>query len=41
MAGPKYELVFIDRLLVTLVHLRTGLTHEALGVLYEVGSSTD
>ncbi|MFD9657040.1 helix-turn-helix domain-containing protein [Streptomyces mirabilis] len=24
----------------TLVHLRTGLTHEALGVLYEVGSST-
>jgi len=39
-AGPKYELVFTDRLLVTLVHLRTGLTHEALGVLYEVGSST-
>ncbi|MFI2092806.1 transposase family protein [Streptomyces rishiriensis] len=24
----------------TLVHLRTGLTREALGVLYEVGSST-
>ena len=24
----------------TLVHLRTGLTHEAFGVLYEVGSST-
>ncbi len=24
----------------TLVHLRTGLTHEALGLLYEVGSST-
>ena len=40
MAGPKYELVFTDRLLVTLVHLRTGLTHEALGVLYDVGSST-
>ncbi|MFF2808489.1 transposase family protein [Streptomyces sp. NPDC058000] len=39
-AGPKYELVFTDRLLATLVHLRTGLTHEALGVLYEVGSST-
>ncbi|MGW0855095.1 transposase family protein [Streptomyces sp. NPDC002690] len=39
-AGPKYELVFTERLLVTLVHLRTGLTHEALGVLYEVGSST-
>lgn len=25
-AGPKYELVFTDRLLVTLVHSRTGLT---------------
>ncbi|MFD9284095.1 transposase family protein [Streptomyces mirabilis] len=24
----------------TLVHLRTGLTYEALGVIYEVGSST-
>jgi hypothetical protein len=39
-AGPKYELVFTDRLLATLVHLRTGPTHEALGVIYEVGSST-
>ncbi|MEU9158655.1 transposase family protein [Streptomyces sp. NPDC048417] len=39
-AGPKYGLVFIDRVLVTLVHLRTGLTHAALGVIYEVGSST-
>jgi hypothetical protein len=39
-AGPKYELMFTDRLLVTLVHLRTGLTHEALGVIYQVGSST-
>ncbi|WP_326752772.1 transposase family protein [Streptomyces hirsutus] len=39
-AGPKYEPVFADRLLVTLIHLRTGLTHEALSVLYEVGSST-
>ncbi|MFE4995738.1 transposase family protein [Streptomyces mirabilis] len=24
----------------TLVHLRTGLTYEALGGIYEVGSST-
>ena len=32
--------MFTDRLLVTLVHLRTGLTHEALGVIYQVGSST-
>lgn len=39
-AGPKCGLVFVDRLLVTLVHLRTGLTYEALGVIYEVGSST-
>ncbi|MFJ9197015.1 helix-turn-helix domain-containing protein [Streptomyces flaveolus] len=39
-AGPKYELVFTDRLLAALVHLRTGLTHEALGVIYEVGSCT-
>ncbi|MFE2578749.1 transposase family protein [Streptomyces sp. NPDC059378] len=38
-AGPKYEFVF-TRLLATVVHLRTGLTHEALGVIYEVGSST-
>ncbi|MEU9800352.1 transposase family protein [Streptomyces sp. NPDC051000] len=39
-AGPKYELVFADRVLATLVHLRTGLSHEALAVIYEVGSST-
>ncbi|MFD7232670.1 transposase family protein [Streptomyces sp. NPDC059881] len=38
-AGPKYELVFTDRVLVTLVHLRTGLTHAALGEIYEVASS--
>ncbi|MFE9997285.1 transposase family protein [Streptomyces avermitilis] len=36
----KYALVFTDRLLVTLVHLRTGLTHEALAVIYQVGPST-
>jgi hypothetical protein len=39
-AGPEYELVFTDRLLLTLVHLRTGLTHETFGVIYQVGSST-
>ncbi|WOP38618.1 transposase family protein [Streptomyces sp. Li-HN-5-13] len=39
-AGPKCELVFADRLLATLIHLRTGLTHQALAVIYEVGSST-
>jgi hypothetical protein len=39
-AGPKYELVFTDRLLVSLVYLRTGLTREALGVIYQVRTST-
>jgi hypothetical protein len=38
-ARPEYELVFTGRLLVTLVRLRTGLTREALGVIYQVGSS--
>ncbi|WP_208857874.1 helix-turn-helix domain-containing protein [Streptomyces flavidovirens] len=32
--------MFTDRLLATLVHLRTGLTYEALGVIYQVGKST-
>ncbi|MFE3776506.1 transposase family protein [Streptomyces sp. NPDC059122] len=39
-AGPKYQLTFHDRLVITLVHLRTGLTQEALAVAYDVGSST-
>src|ERR1039458_594542 len=39
-AGPEYELVFTGRLLVTLARLRTGLTREALGVIYQAGSST-
>ncbi|MFE6519686.1 transposase family protein [Streptomyces sp. NPDC057748] len=29
--------MFTDRLLATLVHLRAGLTYEALGVIYQVG----
>jgi hypothetical protein len=37
-AGPEYALVFTGRLLVTLVRLRTGLTREALGVIYQAGS---
>ncbi|MFJ4645394.1 transposase family protein [Streptomyces bobili] len=32
-------MVCTDRVLVTLVHLRTGLTYEALGAIYEVGTS--
>ncbi|MCX5233474.1 transposase [Streptomyces sp. NBC_00233] len=39
-AGPKYELTFRDRLVVTLAYLRTGLTQEALAVAYGVGSPT-
>nr|WP_256178756.1 transposase [Kitasatospora aureofaciens] len=39
-AGRKQRLVFTDRLLVTLVHLRLGLPHEALAELYRVDRST-
>ncbi|WP_199812522.1 transposase family protein [Streptomyces sp. NRRL S-337] len=39
-AGRKHELVFTDRVLVTLAHLRTQLPHAALAELYGVGRST-
>ncbi|MFG3383210.1 transposase family protein [Streptomyces sp. NPDC047999] len=39
-AGPKQELVFTDRVVLTLVHLRTHLPHAALAELYGVGRST-
>ncbi|WP_435878204.1 transposase family protein [Streptomyces microflavus] len=39
-AGRKQRLVFTDRLLVTLVHLRLGLPHAALAELYRVDRST-
>ncbi|MFF5705499.1 transposase family protein [Streptomyces sp. NPDC012794] len=39
-AGPKHDLVFTDRLLVTLVYLRTGLPHAALAELFGVARST-
>ncbi|MFB6961603.1 transposase family protein [Streptomyces sp. NPDC056309] len=39
-AGPKYDLVFADRVLITLVHLRTGLPHAALAELYGTARST-
>src|SRR4051812_36891439 len=39
-AGRKPRLVFVDRLLVTLVHLRLGLPHTALAELYGVDRST-
>ncbi|MEU1409154.1 transposase family protein, partial [Streptomyces sp. NPDC005728] len=39
-AGPKRDLVFTDRVLVTLVYLRTGLPHAALAELYGTARST-
>ncbi|WP_417159371.1 helix-turn-helix domain-containing protein [Streptomyces bottropensis] len=39
-AGPKYDLAFTDRVLVTLVRLRTGLPHTALAELYGTARST-
>ncbi|WP_328330041.1 helix-turn-helix domain-containing protein [Streptomyces sp. NBC_00455] len=39
-AGPKQRLVFVDRLLVTLVHLRLGIPHAVLAELYGVDRST-
>jgi len=39
-AGPTHRLVVCDRVLVTLVHLRLQLPHQALAVLYGVDRST-
>lgn len=39
-AGRKPKLVFCDRLLLTLVHLRHQLPHEVLAELYDVDRST-
>ncbi|MGW1695911.1 hypothetical protein [Streptomyces sp. NPDC002399] len=39
-AGPKHDLVFIDRLLVTPVHLRTRLPHATLAELERTAHST-
>ncbi|MFB6978095.1 helix-turn-helix domain-containing protein [Streptomyces scopuliridis] len=39
-AGAKYRLVFVDRLLATLVHLRHGATHDALARWFGVDRST-
>jgi hypothetical protein len=39
-AGPDHQLVFVDRVLVTLVALRWALSHKVLAVLFEVSSST-
>ncbi|WBO61634.1 helix-turn-helix domain-containing protein [Streptomyces camelliae] len=39
-AGAKHQLVFIDRLLATLVHLRRGSTHDVLARWFGVDRST-
>ncbi|WP_405690704.1 transposase family protein [Streptomyces sp. NBC_00057] len=39
-AGPEQRMVFTDRLMVTLGHLRLGLPHAALAELYSVDRST-
>jgi DDE superfamily endonuclease/Helix-turn-helix of DDE superfamily endonuclease len=39
-AGAKHRLVFVDRLLATLVHLRHGVTHDVLACWFQVERST-
>ncbi|MDX3433952.1 transposase [Streptomyces sp. ME01-18a] len=39
-AGAKYKLVFVDRLLATLVHLRHGVIHDVLACWFQGDRST-
>lgn len=39
-AGVRHRLVFVDRLVATLIHLRHDLPHAALGLLFDVDRST-
>ncbi|GAA4994620.1 hypothetical protein GCM10023205_79240 [Yinghuangia aomiensis] len=39
-AGAKHRMVFVDRLLATLVHLRHGTTHDVLACWFGVDRST-
>lgn len=39
-AGARHQLVFIDRLVATLIHLRHDLPHSVLGLLFGVDRST-
>ncbi|MFF3750338.1 transposase family protein [Streptomyces sp. NPDC002018] len=39
-AGARHKLVFVDRLLATLVHLRHGATHDVLACWFSVDRST-
>ena len=38
--GARHRLVFVDRVIVTLIHLHHDLPHSVLGLLYEVDRST-
>lgn len=40
-AGAKHKLVFVDRLLATLVHLRHGATHDVLAGWFDADRSTN
>jgi hypothetical protein len=39
-AGARHQLFFVDRLVVTLIHLRHDLPHSVLGLLFGVDRST-
>ncbi|MFI0982031.1 transposase family protein [Streptomyces sp. NPDC021093] len=39
-AGARYRLVFVDRVIVTLIHLRHDLPHAVLALLFDVDRST-
>lgn len=39
-AGAKHRLVFVDRLLAALVHLRHGVTHDVLACWFDVDRAT-
>ncbi|MER8062691.1 transposase family protein, partial [Streptomyces sp. NPDC094022] len=39
-AGARHRLVFVDRLVATLIHLRHDLPHSVLGLLFGVDRST-
>ncbi|MBP5933394.1 IS5/IS1182 family transposase [Streptomyces sp. LBUM 1479] len=39
-AGARHQLVFVDRLVTTLIHLRHDLPHSVLGLLFGVDRST-
>ncbi|MGW8358529.1 transposase family protein [Streptomyces wedmorensis] len=39
-AGAQHRLVFVDRLLATLVHLRHGVTHDVLACWFDLDRST-